>query len=148
MSKPADRVEALEKIIEMQEKHIRRGTKVVAWIYAVLIIIVLAYTTYVYSFITSVVEEQTTEEQLVAYTRSWCATELPKHRETAVRKLREESDVWSKDLVAAVINMIPALEERLKNHTSTAITSMMVELNREVMPAFMKQLEADALTIK
>ena len=63
MSKPADRVEALEKIIEMQEKHIRRGTKVVAWIYAVLIIIVLAYTTYVYSFITSVVEEQTTEEQ-------------------------------------------------------------------------------------
>lgn len=65
-----------------------------------------------------------------------------------MRKLREESDVWSKDLVAAVINMIPALEERLKNHTSTAIRSMMVELNREVMPAFMKQLEADALTIK
>ena len=56
--------------------------------------------------------------------------------------------MWSKDLVAAVINMIPALEERLKNHTSTAITSMMVELNKEVMPAFKKQLETDAITIK
>jgi hypothetical protein len=148
MSNPAERVQALEEMIETQGKHIRRGIKTVAWIYAILIIIVLAYTTYVYHFITGIVEEQTTEEQVIAYTRSWCATELPKHRETAVKKLREESDVWSKDLVAAVINMIPTLEQRLKGHTDMAITSMMVELNREVMPAFKKQLEASAMTVK
>gem|GEM_PF-1840426 len=148
MSKPAEHVQALEEMIETQEKHIRRGMKTVAWIYAILIIIVLAYTTYVYKFITDVVEEQTTEEQVVEYARSWCATELPKHRETAVQKLREESDVWSKNLVAAVINMIPALEQRLKDHTDMAIASMMVELNKEVMPAFKKQLEANAMIVQ
>jgi len=148
MSEPAERVQALEELIETQGKHIRRGIKSVAWIYAILIIIVLAYTTYVYKFITEVVEEQTTEEQLVEYTRSWCAIELPKHRETAVKKLREESDVWANNLVAAVINMIPALEQRLKNHTDMAIASMMVELNKQVMPAFKEQLEANAMTVK
>jgi len=148
MSKTAERVQALEKMIETQEKRIGRGMKMVAWIYAILIIIVLAYTTYVYKFITKVVKEQTTEEQVVAYARSWCAIELPKHRETAVKKLREQSDMWSKDLVAAVINMIPALEDRLKDHTDMAIASMMVEINKKVMPAFKKQLEADAMTVK
>ncbi len=148
MNKAAERVQALEKMIETQEKRIRRGMKMVAWIYAVLIIIVLAYTTYVYKFITDVVEEQTTEDQVTAYTRSWCITELPKHRKTALKKLREESDLWAKDLVTAVINMIPVLEDRLKVHADMAIASMMVELNKEVLPAFEKQLEADAMTVK
>lgn len=145
MTDLADRLASLEATLEGQEHQAKKKLTVTIVVYAILVLLVGAYTTVVGRS----VAELTSTEALAEQIKGAVAQHLPAQRQALLAQIQGNSNAYAKSLVSYTIETcIPAVEAKT-TLALASLTDMLAEaVHTRLMPAFVEFLRGDAPEIK
>jgi len=131
------RLEALEKSAQEEFSKAKRGLTVTCIGYAVLFIVVVAYTTVAYKLITSWATPETISAMAITYAKD----QLPLLKNEIGKQTKENAPVIADRLVSMVHSVIPQAENFAKTQIDMAVDTQLEKFRNEYMPELTLELK-------
>ncbi len=140
-----ERVEALEQLLAQQEAKLQAKTKTTVIVYAILILIVAAYTT----FVAQKLREMTSREAAVELVGSWLSANVPAHRQAITDQLEANSEEYAKAVVRGALDtFLPAAEQQAQVVLVDLTDMLASAVEEQLIPAFSDYIREDTKGLK
>jgi hypothetical protein len=141
MSTATERIAALEEMLNAQERKMAGKVRTVIIVYAVLILLVAAYT----SFVVAAVRELTSRQAVAEQVGAWLNENLHVKRQELVDQLTGQADDYAKTAVKFVLyDVLPEIENRTRDALDGFGDLLAQEVEEQIFPAFADFIRDDA----
>lgn len=144
MNKVEEKIRALEQLVDERERKLNRKIKTTIVIYAVLVVVVAAYTT----IIVPKFKEETSPEKLHEIARGTIGEHITELRIRAADHIREHSADWASLAVRRSIEMIPQLEDPILQLSDDLNDYIAEHIEHVLIPSFTNALKEHAEEIR
>ena len=144
MSKIADKITGLEDLLEERERKLYKKIRNSIMIYVVLVIFVIAYT----SFVVTQIKKLTTVEYAFEIIKGTMSEQVTTLRNKGTQKIKENSDMWATNLVIQIVDTIPLLEKPVLMIFDDMTNYIVLHVENVLVPAFTANLRENAEELK
>ena len=137
------KLDALTKEVEEKKKKAISNAKTNAIIYGVLVIFVFGYT----SFIFAKIKELATPETIAMTVKEQIKKSLPKINDAIIEQTKKNAPILADKAVSAVHEVIPKIEDIIKEVIDEHAKVLVTELKTELFPKFSKIIKENAKDI-
>lgn len=137
------KIDALSKQIEEKRNKAVRMAKITAIVYAIIVIFVFGYTTFLMSWI----QKATTVDNVSAYMQDTLRGMIPQFHQQILKYSKEQIPVLSDKIINLIHENIPAIEDMAKNAVSDSVGKLITEIKDQVFPQFIEVIRANSKEI-
>lgn len=130
MSDITKKLEVLEELVQQETRSLSVNMKITAVVYAVLVIFVFSYTTY----IVGQFREKATPDSLAVMATDMAEKQIPEMRKYLGKHIKERAPQWAGQIVGYVHQLIPQLENTAKEQINTLIEKIVGDLKTDHIP--------------
>jgi len=145
MNEVAERVAALDEMLQERTKALQKRIKITIGVYVALALIVVWYT----SVVLSTMKELTSRKAVAEHVQSYLREQITPKREELVAQLRENSDELAEQCVGSIVKqVVPQVEEIARFILDELADSVAVAIEKQMMPAFVDFIKQDSDKLK
>jgi hypothetical protein len=144
MSKIADKITTLENLLEGRERKLYKKIRNSIIIYIVLVIFVIAYT----SFVVTQIKKMTTVEYAFEIIKGTMSEHTTTLRNKGIEKIKANSDMWATNLVQQIVDIIPLLEKPIIAMFDDMTNYIVLHVEHVLVPAFTATLRENSAELK
>lgn len=144
MSTLADKITQLEALVDEKEKKLEKKIRQTIILYAVIVVLVAAYTIVVGNILVGFLSPQMLAEQLQAT----LSEQIPALRETVVTEARRNTRRYVRNMADKLVESVPVMEGMIFTKLDGLTEYLAAAVEHEVMPTFAEYIKAHAPELK
>ena len=143
MNNVEERLATVESMMAAEHRRLSRFLVQSVVIYAILVVVVIAYT----CFAAYEIKKMTSEDELLSQLRA-LMLQVPDKRRELVNLYDQNADPWAKQVVAEGLSQVDSLEEMATGAVDEAVDKLAEAVRSEILPTFTAALKEHAPEIK